>query len=134
MKSTSHEDDGRIGIPAGHTSALTVRCTVEDALRMSHKLPLTSTDAVLAMVSFTANRMVADNVRNAHAWGELARTQSRSLLGASERMREGPLRDTLAIAARVHAAVGEGIITAASQWGRRYGHLAFALPVPHRSD
>ncbi len=134
MKSTSHQGDGRIGIPGGHASASTVRYTAEDALRMSRNLPLTSTDAVLALVSFTANRMVADNVRNAHAWGELARAQSRSLLDASEKMRDGALRDALAIAARVHAAVGEGIIAAANQWGRRYGHLAFALPVPNRGD
>jgi hypothetical protein len=131
MISTSDQDAGPIGDPAGYAPVPAVKCTVEDALRVSRNLPLVSTDAAMAMLSFAVNRMLADNVRTAHAWGEFARTQSRTLLDATEKMHDGPMRDALAITARVHAALGEGVIAVANHWGRRYGHLAFALPVPN---
>jgi hypothetical protein len=132
MNSTSHQDAGPIGDPAGYASVPAVQCSAEDALRVSRNLPLASTDAALAMLSFTVNRMFMDHIQTVHAWGELARTQSRTLLDATEKMHDGPMRDALAIAARVHAALGEGVIAVANQWGRRYGHLAFALPVSNR--
>lgn len=132
MRSTSHEDAERVGMPAAHAPAPTVRFSTDDALRISRNLPRTSVDAAWAMVSYAANRMVADQVRNAHAWGELAGTHSKNLLEASEKMNDGPLRDGLAVAARGCAVLAEGIIAAANQWGRRYGHIAFALPLPER--
>ena len=131
MNATSDRDAGAIGDPAGNASAPAVQCAAEDALRMSRDLPLAGLDAAAAMVSFAANQVFADHVRNAHAWGEFARAQSRTLLDASEKMHDGPMRDAIAIAARMHAALAEGVIAAASQCGRRYGHLAFALPVPN---
>jgi len=134
MKSTSYQDAGAIGDPAGYAQAPAVQCFAEEALRASGNLPLASTDAAMAMFSFTVNRMFADHIRTAHAWGEFARTQSRTLLDATEKMHDGPMRDALAIAARVHAALGEGVIAAANQWGRRYGHLAVALPVANWRD
>ena len=134
MKSMSDQDTGPIGDPAGYAPARAVGCSAEEALRASHNLPLASTDAAMAMFSFAINGMFADHIRTAHAWGEFARTQSRTLLDATEKMHDGPMRDALAIAARVHAALGEGVIAAANQWGRRYGHLAFALPLPNSRD
>ena len=131
MNTTSDQDAGAIGDRAGNTPAPAAQCSADEALRRSRDLPLAGLDAAAAMVSFAANQVFADQLRNAHAWGEFARTQSRTLLDASEKMPDGPMRDAIAIAARVHAALAEGVIAAAGQWGRRYGHLAFALPMPN---
>ncbi len=131
MKAMSRQATGRSGDPAGSsTSKPAALRAAEDALRMSRNLPFTGAEAALATLSFAANRLFADQVRNAHAWGEFARAQSKTLLDASENMHDGPMRDALAIAARLQGTLGEGVIAAASRWGRRYGHLVFALPVP----
>jgi hypothetical protein len=131
MNPVSHEGKGPIGDPAGITSDCVAESLGDQAIRWSQTLPLSSADAALAMFSFTGNRVLADQIRSAHALGHLAHTQAQTLVDASETvMPEGPVRDTLAIAARMHAAFGDGVIEAANSWGRRYGHLAFALPVP----
>ncbi len=132
MNPVSHEGKGPIGDPAVSPSDIAAELIGEKAMRWSHALPLSSADAALAVFSFAANRLLADQIRNAHALGHFAHKQAQTLADASETMLpEGPARDTVAIAARMQAAFGDGVIDAANSWGRRFGHLAFALPVPN---
>ena len=91
--------------------------------------PIAGAEAARAAASFAANRMLAEQIRNAHMLGELARAQS-NMLGelANGTLPSGPFRDAVVAIARVEAAMADAIMSAAGRFGREFGHLAFAYP------
>jgi hypothetical protein len=97
------------------------------ALRLSHS-------AGLALLSLVTNRMLTEQVRGAHAWGEYLREQSARLAELSGTIRDPAMREPLAMLARMGSHAGEAVIDAAVEWGRQHGHLAFALPVATCSE
>lgn len=100
-----------------------------DALEISGALPIASANAARATASYAANRVLTEQIRGAHALGELARSQS-SLIGefAQASLPFGPLRDAVVNFARVEAALADTIIGTANRFGREFGHIAFAFP------
>jgi len=84
--------------------------------------------ASIAWLSLVANRVLEEQVRNAHAWGDFLREQSAALSEFSGRISDPAAREALAVTARIGAHAGGVIVEAAVEWGRRHGHLAFAVP------
>jgi hypothetical protein len=58
----------------------------------------------------------------------LARNHAQSLVDAGEHhLPEGPLREAFTAPARLQVGLAESAAEAATDFGRRYGHLAFAF-------
>jgi hypothetical protein len=98
-----------------------------EALRLSQS-------AGLALFSLATNRVLAEQIRSAHAWGEFLREQSAALAAVGARAGDRAIGEVLTIAARIGAHAGESIVEAALEGGRRYGHLAFAVPLTTCSE
>lgn len=103
-------------------SGIAPPAAASEALQLSQR-------AGIAWFSLAANRLLEDQVRNAHAWGEYVRRQSAILAEFSERASDRATGEALALVARIGAHAGDAIVAAAVEWGRQHGHLAFAIPV-----
>ena len=134
MKPSSHKGAGSIGVPARHPSAAVNPATLaEDALRYSRHVSHTSAESVYALVAFSANQAVTRQIEVAFGLGELTRAQAAELAAAGKRVfPAGPMRDSVTLAARMQANAADTITALATQWGRRFGHMAFAFPVSQR--
>lgn len=136
MKPSSHKGVGAIGVPVRHRSA-SVRPNVlaQEAVRYSRQLSQTSADSVLALVAFAANQALTRQIEAAHQLGQLTLAQSKELDATAKRaLPAGPCRDALMLAARMQANAADTLVSVANQWGRRFGRLAFAFPMPDRVD
>lgn len=135
MKPSSHKGAGAIGVPARHPSAQAFPAAAEDAYRYTRRVSQTSAESVLALIAFTANQALTRQIEAAYKFGQLTRDQSRELDATANRtLPAGPLRDAMTLAARMQANLAESVESQANQWGRRFGHLAFAFPMPDRSE
>ena len=66
---------------------------------------------------------------NAYAWGAFLRAQSGTLVEIADRFHDPIIAEALGVVSRIGAHAGDAIVEAAVEWGRRHGHLAFAVPV-----
>jgi hypothetical protein len=135
MKPSPHKGPGAIGAPPLHPMEAVNPLKPEQTLRFSRELSLTSGDAVLAMMAFSANQALASQVTVAHLVAKLAHAQSDKLAETSRAaLPAGPVRDALDTAARLHALNADSLVELANSWGRSFGRMAFAFPVPdHRT-
>ena len=135
MKPSPHKGPGAIGAPPLHPMEAVNPLKPEQTLRFSRELSLTSGDAVLAMMAFSANQALASQVTVAHLVAKLAHAQSDTLAETSRAaLPAGPVRDALDTAARLHALNADSLVELANSWGRSFGRMAFAFPVPdHRT-
>ena len=131
MKPSSHKGAGSIGVPARHPSAaVNPAALAEDALQYSRQVSQTSAESVRAFVAFTANQALTRQIEVAFDFGALARAQAAELAATGQRVFPvGPMRDAVTLAARMQANAADTITALATQWGRRFGHMAFAFPV-----
>jgi hypothetical protein len=136
MKPTSHKGAGAIGVPARHPSAAVNPATLaEDAYRYSRHVSQTSADSVCAFVAFTANQAITRQIEVAFDFGKFTRAQATELAATGERVfPAGPLRDAVSLAAHMQLNAADTVTALATQWGRQYGHIAFAFPVTRRTE
>jgi hypothetical protein len=100
---------------------------------MSRRLAMLTAEAGLACCAIAANQAVHRQVRLAHAIAGCARAQSRSIAGMSEwAIPPGPARVAALGSARLAEALADQLSDSANTFGRAFGHLAFAFPVPDR--
>jgi hypothetical protein len=131
MKPTSHKGARRIGHPAGESAA--PPAAAPDAWRYPHDVTERSADGVLAFASRTANQALLQQIEIAFGVGRALRSQSQELeRTATSAVPAGPWRDTLTQVARAQASVADMVLAQAMQWGRHFGGLAFAFPLPDR--
>jgi len=120
---TPHRKAGAADAPSATLGAL-----AGAALQFPGALPIAGADAARATASYTTNRMLTEQIRSAHALGELARSQSNLISEfAQASLPFGPFRDAVVNFARVEAAMADTIIGAANRFGREFGHIAFAF-------
>lgn len=118
----------RLNGGAANTPSAALGARAGDALQFSGALPIASADAARATASFTTNRLLTEQIRSAHALGELARSQSNLISEfAHASLPFGPFRDAVVNFARAEAAMADTIIGAANRFGREFGHIAFAF-------
>lgn len=134
MKPSSQKGMGSIGGPAGPPSAASFPPpSVERALRYSRDLSRSSTESVLALVAFASNQALTRQIEAAHDFGSFVRSQATAFALAGERvLPAGPMREVVALTATMQTNVADTVVAVATQWGRRFGHLAFAFPVTNR--
>jgi len=133
MKPTSHKGARRIGRPAGEPAA--PPAPAHDAWHYPHDVTQRSANGVLAFASRTANQALSRQIEIAFDVGRALRSQSENLeRTATANVPAGPWRDTLTQVARAQARFADMVVAQAMQWGRRFGGLAFAFPLPDRRD
>ena len=94
MKPNPHKGPGAIGAPPLHPMEAVNPLKPEQTLRFSRELSLTSGDAVLAMIAFSANQALASQVTVAHLVAKLAHAQSKKLAETGQAaLPAGPVRD-----------------------------------------
>ncbi len=117
-------------------AALEPRDALTDAVRRrtqcARRLPtLRTTDALFAALALQANQMITRYVEAAYAWAGLARAHADAVARSAESgLPPGPLRDVVAASAGATIDYADGVARAATRFGRRFGHLAFAFPRP----
>jgi hypothetical protein len=136
MKPSSHKGAGSIGVPARHPSAaVNPAMLAEDAFQYSRQVSQDSAESVAALVAFSANQAVMRQIEVAFDLGKLTRAQATELAATGKRIFPvGPWRDAVTLAAQMQANAADTITALATQWGRRFGHIAFAFPVSRRCD
>ncbi len=136
MKPRSHKGVDAIGVPARHPSAALFPAAVaEEAYNYSRKVSQSSADSVLALIAFASNQALPHQIEAAHKFGQLTHAQSRELDQTAQRtLPAGPLRDAMTLTARMQANLADTVVSLANQWGRRFGRLAFAFPMPDRGE
>lgn len=132
MRPAPHPGPGVVGVPAGHLPAVYFPETAR-ALALTQRLATLSAGAGLAFCALSANRALQGQIKLAHTVAGMARAQSKSLAGVSElAVPPGPARDAMLGTARMAETFAEQLAEAANRYGRAFGHLAFAFPVPDR--
>jgi len=87
--------------------------------------------AALAALSWHANQAITRQVTLTYAVADLARQHAEAFVDAGEHgLPEGPLRQAVIAAAKLQMEYALAAEEAATQFGRRFGHLAFAFPRP----
>jgi hypothetical protein len=86
-------------------------------------------DPTLALLARAANQAITQQISLTYALADLLRQHAKVVteIGTS-RLPAGPLRSVLAAAAESEREFADSATTAASAFGRRFGHLAFAFP------
>lgn len=132
MKPEPHPGAGVIGAGAGDLPAA-LFADLARSLTLSHRLATLSAGAGFALCALAANRALHSQVKAAYTIAGYARAQSQAIAGLSETaVPPGPARDALLGGARVADGFAEAVSDSASRYGRAFGHLAFAFPVPGR--
>ena len=132
MKPAPYPGTDRIGADAGYLPAAFFPEAAR-SLALSQRLVTLSAGAGFAFCALSANRGVQSQIKLAFTVAGLARAQSRSIAGLSEAaVPPGPARDALLGTARIAEHFADHLTAAASRYGRAFGHLAFAFPVPDR--
>jgi hypothetical protein len=94
-----------------------------------------SASGVLALASRTANQAISQQIEMAFDVGRVMREQSQELeRTANTSVPAGPWRDSLVQVAGAQARFADMVVAQAIQWGRRFGGLAFAFPLPDRRN
>ena len=133
MKPRSHKGVGTIGRSDRSHAAFTPSHAADEALRRAHDLARSSADGMLALASLAANRALAQQIETAFGVGRALREQSRRLHDAASSLAPaGPWRDAMTDVADAQARCADAMIVQATEWGRRFGGLAFSLPLPDR--
>ncbi len=132
MKPTPQKGAGAVGAPTRDAESPANEQAANPLRALEY--PRQSSEAALAMLAFGANQALVSQVSLAYILGQLAQDQSKGLARASEStLPEGITRDAILAAARMQAGVADSIIEIANRWGRAFGRLAFAFPLPARS-
>jgi hypothetical protein len=132
MNPEPHPGAGAIGAAAGYQPAALFP-EVAQALVLSHRLATLWSGAGVAFCALTANRALLGQVQLAHAFAGHARVHSKSLAGIGElALPPGPAREVLLGTARLVESFADRLAESANRYGRAFGHLAFAFPVPDR--
>jgi hypothetical protein len=135
MKPTSHEDAGPIGGSAGNPSVASSSPILAEALDYTRDLSQTSAESMRAVVAFASNQALTRQIEAAHDFGGFVRSHARELAETGARvLPEGPWRDAALLTARIENNLADTVVAVATQWGRRFGHLAFSFPVSVRGD
>ena len=132
MPPAPHPGPGVLGVPAGNLPAVYFPEAAQ-SLALTQRLATLSAGAGLAFCALSANRALQGQIKLAHTVAGMARAQSKSLAGVSElAVPPGPARDAMLGTARMAETFAEQLAEAANRYGRAFGHLAFAFPVPDR--
>jgi hypothetical protein len=132
MKPEPHPGAGAIGAGAGDLPAAFFP-EAAHSLALSQRLAVLSAGASVALCALAANQAVQGQIKLVHAVAAQARAQSRSLAGlGAAAVPPGPTRDALVGSARIGESFADQLVEWASRYGRAFGHLAFAFPVPGR--
>jgi len=132
MNPEPHPGAGAIGAAAGYQPAALFP-EVAQALVLSHRLATLWSGAGVAFCALTANRALLGQVQLAHALAGHARVHAKSLAGVGElALPPGPAREALLGTARLVESFADRLAESANRYGRAFGHLAFAFPVPDR--
>ncbi len=132
MPPAPHPGPGVLGVPAGNLPAVYFPEAAQ-SLALTQRLATLSAGAGLAFCALSANRALQGQIKLAHTVAGMARAQSKSLAGVSElAVPPGPVRDAMLGTARIAENFAEQLAEAANRYGRAFGHLAFAFPVPDR--
>jgi hypothetical protein len=103
------------------------------SLALTQRLATLSAGAGFAFCALSANRALQSQIKLAHSVAGLARAQSKSLAGMSElAVPPGPARDAMLGTARMAKTFADQLAESANRYGRAFGHLAFAFPIPGR--
>jgi len=86
------------------------------------------TDAARATMAWTANEVITQQVSAAFALADVVRRHAHAIRDAGGGLPEGPLRAALAASVRAQVDFADSATAAATRYGRRFGHLAFAFP------
>lgn len=131
MTPTSHKGARPVGRDARESAAATH--PVPGAWRPDFTDgPATS---VLALASRTANQALSRQIEFAFDVGRALREQSRAIEQTANRsLPAGPWRDALTEVARMQAGFADIVVAQSLQWGRHFGGLAFAFPLPDRAS
>jgi vacuolar-type H+-ATPase catalytic subunit A/Vma1 len=86
------------------------------------------TGAARATMAWTANEVITQQVSAAFALADVVRRHAHAMRDAGGGLPEGPLRAALAASVRAQVDFANSATAAASRYGRRFGHLAFAFP------
>ena len=132
MQPAPHPGPGEVGVPAGNLPAVYFPEAAQ-SLALTQRLATLSAGAGVAFCALTANRALQGQIKLAHSMAGFARAQSKSLAGLSElAVPPGPARDAMLGTARLADTFAEQLAESANRYGRAFGHLAFAFPVPGR--
>jgi len=132
MKPEPYPGTGLVGAGAGDLPAA-LFTDLARSLTLSHRLATLSAGAGFALCALTANQALHSQVKAAYTIAGFARAQSEAITGLSEAaVPPGPTRDALLGSARFADGFADALADSASRYGRAFGHLAFAFPVPVR--
>jgi hypothetical protein len=132
MLPVPHPGPGEVGVPAGNLPAVYFPDAAQ-SLALTQHLATLAAGAGFAFCALSANRALQGQIKLAHDIAGFARVQSKSLAGVSElAVPPGPARDAMLGTARLGETFAEQLAEAANRYGRAFGHLAFAFPVPDR--
>ena len=132
MPPAPHPGTGEVGVPAGNVPAVYFPEAAQ-SLALTQRFATLSAGAGFALCAMTANRALQSQIKLAHTIAGIARGQSQSLAGVSElAVPPGPARDAMLGAAHLAETFAEQLTASANRYGRAFGHLAFAFPVPDR--
>ena len=132
MKPSSYANVRAVSDPATRPGEFAASVSPHRAMRLMRNAPYASVDAFVAWLAFAANQAIVSQVVIAHGAGKLARGHARAIEQTGKLLPESPLRDLLETAAHAEDSVGESIARVGNEWGRAFGRLAFAFPVPDR--
>jgi hypothetical protein len=135
MKPPSHKGVGRIGRDAALPPVFAQPAhAANEAWRYSRAVSESSATSVFALASRSANTALSRQIELAVDVGRVMREQSLELERTAQcSVPAGPWRDMLMQFAEGNTRVADAIVAQALQWGRRFGGLAFAFPLPDRS-
>jgi hypothetical protein len=86
--------------------------------------------AALAAVAWNANQAITRQVSFMCAWADLLRRHAQAVDDAGARhLAEGPFHAALRAGVQSQLDLADSTSAVASDYGRRFGHLAFAFPV-----
>ncbi|MFO1397647.1 MAG: hypothetical protein U1F48_11350 [Burkholderiales bacterium] len=124
MPSPSHEGVRPVGTDAGDPA---VPCAPMGAPTDLNAAP------AFALASRTANQALSRQIEIAFDVGRALQAQSRNLARTAETtMPPGPWRESLQQVAQAQATFADFVLAQALELGRRFGGLAFAVPLPGR--
>lgn len=128
MTSPSHKGARPVGTDAGDPAVSFAPMGACPSLARNPAAP------ALALASRTANQALARQVEIAFEVGRALKAQSDGLAHAADTtVLPGPWRESLRQAAHAQATLADWFVAQALDYGRRFGGLAFARPLPGRT-
>ena len=85
--------------------------------------------AAIAALAFQANQAITRQVSMSYALAVFARDQAQTIADAGEQiLPDGAFRAAVTGGARLQAEIAASVAKAATDFGRQFGHMAFAFP------